>query len=174
LRVSEFFVVEVAACSKSHGVLPSSYARRSDAGAQTRNELSADVTAAGVDGFAAEGLLLHMPGVWEFRFDLRGAGADEIVRERISLRDSRWGVGVGPRKATSTPPFSLQLFFASGTAPPAIRCSNGSLREGAVPGAHVPARSAGARWPVVRIPAVFFARHPIASILDPTQVNAPE
>ena len=87
LRVSEFFVVEVAACSKSHGVLPTQL--RLDAVMPEHKHgmnYRPTVTAAGDGRFRAEGMLLHMPGVWEFRFDLRGAGVDEIVRERISLQ----------------------------------------------------------------------------------------
>ena len=44
------------------------------------------VTAVGDGRFRAEGLLLHMPGLWEIRFELRRAGASEVVSERFTLR----------------------------------------------------------------------------------------
>jgi hypothetical protein len=43
------------------------------------------VAALGDGRFRAEGLLLHMPGLWEFSFDLRGTAGNEVIREQVSL-----------------------------------------------------------------------------------------
>ena len=87
LRVSEFFAVEVATCSKSRAALPTQL--RVDAVMPEHKHgmnYRPTVTATGAGRFRAEGLLLHMPGLWEFSFDLRGPGGNEVVRERVSLR----------------------------------------------------------------------------------------
>jgi len=87
LRVSEFFAVEIVACAKSLGGLPTQL--RVDAVMPEHKHgmnYRPTVTASGEGRFRAEGLLLHMPGLWEFSFDLRGAGGNEVVRERVSLQ----------------------------------------------------------------------------------------
>jgi hypothetical protein len=87
LRLSEFFAVELATCSKSQGALPKQV--RVDAVMpEHKHGMNYRPTVKVIsDGrFRAEGLLLHMPGVWEFRFDVRGTGASEVVSERLLLR----------------------------------------------------------------------------------------
>ena len=87
LHVSEFFAVEVAACSKSRGAAPREV--RVDAVMPEHKHgmnYRPSVAAVGDGRFRAEGLLLHMPGLWEFRFDVRGAAGNEVVSERVSLR----------------------------------------------------------------------------------------
>lgn len=86
LRVSEFFAVDVAVCARSGGA-PKEL--RIDAVMpEHKHGMNYRPTVAPLgDGrFRAEGLLLHMPGMWEFSFDLRGSGANEVVRERVTLR----------------------------------------------------------------------------------------
>jgi hypothetical protein len=86
LRVSEFFTVEVATCSKSRAALPTQL--RVDAVMPEHKHgmnYRPTVTSTGEGRFRAEGLLLHMPGLWEFSFDLRGPGGSEVLRERVSL-----------------------------------------------------------------------------------------
>jgi hypothetical protein len=86
LRISEFFAVDIAACSKSRAPVPAQV--RVDAVMPEHKHgmnYRPTVTAMGDGRFRAEGLLLHMPGLWEIRFDLRSAGASEVVSERFSL-----------------------------------------------------------------------------------------
>jgi hypothetical protein len=86
LRVSEFFAVEVDACARS-GAAPLEL--RIDAVMPEHKHgmnYRPTVAALGNGRFRAEGLLLHMPGMWEFSFDLRGGGGNEVVRERVMLR----------------------------------------------------------------------------------------
>jgi hypothetical protein len=88
LRQGDFFALDIAACLK-------------DAASNTANELRVDavmpehkhgmnyrptVTALGNGRFRAEGLLLHMPGLWEFSFDVRAANKQETLRERVTLQ----------------------------------------------------------------------------------------
>ena len=44
------------------------------------------VTSRGDGRFRAEGLLLHMPGLWELSFDVRAPGKQEALRERLTLQ----------------------------------------------------------------------------------------
>ena len=87
LSVSEFFTIEVVTCSKTEAPLPAEL--RIDAVMPEHKHgmnYRPTVTSLGNGRFRAEGFLLHMPGLWEFSFDLRGAGKSEVVRERIVLR----------------------------------------------------------------------------------------
>jgi hypothetical protein len=87
LQLGEFFALEVATCSKSGAALPTQL--RLDAVMPEHKHgmnYQAMVTSRGKGRFRAEGLLLHMPGLWEFSFELRGSGGDEVLRERTSLR----------------------------------------------------------------------------------------
>ncbi|MCX8005192.1 MAG: hypothetical protein N2688_09585 [Burkholderiaceae bacterium] len=84
IRQGAFFAVEVAACARRGGI-PAEL--RVDAVMpEHRHGMNyrPRVSARGEGRFTAEGLLLHMPGRWEFRFDLRGEAGSE------SLRDSLW------------------------------------------------------------------------------------
>lgn len=83
IHVSEFFALEVALCSREGQ--PRISTLRVDAQMpehQHGMNYRASVRPQGPDRFIAEGLLLHMPGRWEFTFDVN-AGAD-----RESLRTS--------------------------------------------------------------------------------------
>jgi hypothetical protein len=44
------------------------------------------VTRRGDGRFTASGLLLHMPGRWEFSFDLHGDAGAEVLRDSVLLR----------------------------------------------------------------------------------------
>jgi hypothetical protein len=87
LRVSEFFALTVAACANSNTAAPDQL--RVDAVMPEHKHgmnYRPRVTTLGNGRFRAEGLLLHMPGTWEFSFDVRGTAGDEVVRERVSMR----------------------------------------------------------------------------------------
>jgi hypothetical protein len=83
IHVSEFFALEVALCSREGQ--PRVSTLRVDAQMpEHRHGMNyrASVRPQGPDRFIVEGLLLHMPGRWEFTFEVN-AGAD-----RESLRAS--------------------------------------------------------------------------------------
>jgi hypothetical protein len=87
LRVSEFFAIAVAACAKSRAALPAQI--RVDAVMPDHKHgmnYRPTVTRVSDGVFRAEGMLLHMPGVWEISFDVRGEGQSEVLRERFALR----------------------------------------------------------------------------------------
>ena len=86
IHVSEFFALEVALCSRDGQ--PRVATLRVDAQMpEHRHGMNyrASVRPQGPDRFIAEGLLLHMPGSWEFSFDIN-AGADrESLRTRVQV-----------------------------------------------------------------------------------------
>jgi hypothetical protein len=87
LRVSEFFAVAMVACAKSNAAAPDQI--RIDAVMPEHKHgmnYRPSVPALGNGRFRAEGLLLHMPGTWEFSFDVRGAAGNEVLREKVSTR----------------------------------------------------------------------------------------
>ncbi|HXF45459.1 MAG TPA: hypothetical protein VNK91_05005, partial [Burkholderiaceae bacterium] len=86
LKVSEFFALEVAACARAGG-----HPRQLRVDAQMPEHRHGmnyrpSVASRGDGRFTATGLLLHMPGRWEFVFDLRGPAGAETLRERVLLR----------------------------------------------------------------------------------------
>ena len=88
LRVSEFFALEVAVCSNAANSAAPAELRVDAVMPEHKHGMNyrPTVTAIGDGRFRAEGLLLHMPGLWEFSFDVRGRAGNEVVRERVSLR----------------------------------------------------------------------------------------
>jgi len=86
LHVSEFFAFTVAACAKSHAAAPD-HLRIDAVMPEHKHGMNyrPSVTALGNGRFRAEGLLLHMPGMWELSFDVRGTAGDEVVREKVSM-----------------------------------------------------------------------------------------
>jgi len=84
LRLGEFFAVVVSAC----GPEPVSRLRvdaTMPAHQHGMNYLPS-VVAEGAGRFRADGLLLHMPGRWEFAFDVGGAESRETLRATVDLR----------------------------------------------------------------------------------------
>ena len=76
IHVSEFFTLEVAVCSRDGQ--PRVATLRVDAAMPDHGHgmnYRASVRPQGPDRFVVEGLLWHMPGRWELRFDVN-AGAD--------------------------------------------------------------------------------------------------
>jgi hypothetical protein len=86
LKVSEFFTLELAVCANS-GVAPAEL--RVDATMPEHKHgmnYRPAVTTLGNGRFRAEGFMLHMPGMWEFSFDVRAPGRQEQVRDRVTVR----------------------------------------------------------------------------------------
>lgn len=82
LKTGEFFAVEAAVCANGGAV---SELRVDAVMPEHKHGMNyrAVVKAVGAGRFRAEGLLLHMPGVWEFSFDVRGGGKQEVLKQRV-------------------------------------------------------------------------------------------
>lgn len=81
LRVGEHFALELAVC-------PAPAELRVDAWMPAHRHgmnYKPGITALGGGRYRAEGLLFHMPGRWEFLFELRGGGATERFAHAVRV-----------------------------------------------------------------------------------------
>lgn len=81
VAVSRHFALDVVVCPKAGAALPAALAVDAVMPAHGHGmNYVPGVAPAGPGRWRAEGLLLHMPGAWEFRFDLSGpAGRERAV-----------------------------------------------------------------------------------------------
>lgn len=87
IAVSRHFALEIAVCAKTGA--PAVDALAVDARMPEHGHgmnYKAAVKALGNGRYLADGLMLHMPGRWEFAFDLRSGGAAERVLREYTLR----------------------------------------------------------------------------------------
>jgi hypothetical protein len=87
IRVSEFFALDVAVCARDGAALPATL--RLDAQMpEHRHGMNyrPTIERMGEGRFLASGLLFHMPGRWQFSFDVRDAQGRETLRSDLVLR----------------------------------------------------------------------------------------
>jgi cytochrome c peroxidase len=86
ISVAQHFAVNVAVCSKSASVIPESI--KVDAHMPEHRHgmnYAPAVKQLGPGRWRAEGLMFHMPGKWEFVFEIRAAGTTERVAHELRL-----------------------------------------------------------------------------------------
>ena len=86
IRVGRHFGLEVAACGRNG--TPAPEALRLDAHMPAHRHgmnYAPSIRPAGGGRWQAQGLMFHMPGEWEFRFDLRAAGTTDRLTHRYTL-----------------------------------------------------------------------------------------
>ena len=86
IAVGKHFTVELAVCPKGGGQPPDSV--RIDAQMPEHKHgmnYQADVDALPAGRYRAEGLMFHMPGRWEFIFDLRSGGRTDRLTQSLVL-----------------------------------------------------------------------------------------
>jgi hypothetical protein len=81
LRVGEHFALELAVCPAPDALRVDAWMPDHRHGMNYRPAL----TALGGGRYRAEGLLFHMPGRWEFLFELRGGGATERFAHAVRV-----------------------------------------------------------------------------------------
>ncbi len=86
LRLGEFFAVVVSACERQGQRVSSVKVDATMPAHQHGMNYAPTVTSEAGGRFRASGLLLHMPGRWEFAFDLAGDGTRETVRSIVELK----------------------------------------------------------------------------------------
>ncbi len=88
LRTSEFFAVEAAVCAKTPDSFTPADLRVDAVMPEHRHGMNyrPTIKPLGNGAFRADGLMLHMPGLWEFSFDVRGSGARELLKDRVTIR----------------------------------------------------------------------------------------
>lgn len=87
IRISEHFAVDLVLCAKDTGRPPVTV--RVDATMpEHRHGMNyrTSVTPRGAHQYRAEGLLFHMPGRWEFSFDVQSAGSVERISHSVIVR----------------------------------------------------------------------------------------
>src|SRR5688500_3164120 len=83
-QVGEFFSLEIAVCAKSTAVPESIKVDAHMPEHRHGMNYAPEVKAVGPGRWRAEGLMLHMPGKWEFVFEIRAAGkTDRLAREVV-------------------------------------------------------------------------------------------
>lgn len=85
--VGAHFVVEFALCAKDGAVMPENV--RVDAHMPEHHHgmnYKTSVTGSGAGNYRAQGLLFHMPGRWEYIFEVRAGGAAERMTTSVVLR----------------------------------------------------------------------------------------
>jgi len=81
IAVSEYFALDIAACGKNGAAAPALSRLEAHMPAHRHGMNYAPRIRSTAPGrWQADGLLFHMPGLWELRLDLRAAG----VTERLS------------------------------------------------------------------------------------------
>jgi hypothetical protein len=83
--IGQHFVVELALCAKDGAAMPESV--RVDAHMPEHRHgmnYKTKVTASGAGKYRAEGLMFHMPGRWEYIFEVRAGGNTGTAPERIT------------------------------------------------------------------------------------------
>jgi hypothetical protein len=87
IAVSRHFALDIAVCPKAGAVQPRALAVDATMPAHRHGmNYRPTVTATGAGRFRAEGLMLHMPGAWEFAFDVTGGAGTERVRVAYELK----------------------------------------------------------------------------------------
>jgi hypothetical protein len=81
LRVGEHFALELAVCPAPESLRVDAWMPEHRHGMNYRPS----VTPQGGGRYRAEGLMFHMPGRWEFVFELRTAGKTERLAHRVRI-----------------------------------------------------------------------------------------
>ena len=85
--IGQHFVVELALCARDGAAMPESV--RVDAHMPEHRHgmnYKTKVTSSGAGKYRAEGLMFHMPGRWEYIFEVRAAGATERITTSVVLQ----------------------------------------------------------------------------------------
>ena len=88
VSVGKHFTLEVAACAKPGSPPPESL--KLDASMPEHRHgmnYAPTVSSLGPGRWRAEGLMFHMPGRWEFSFELRGGGKSDLLKSSFSLSE---------------------------------------------------------------------------------------
>jgi hypothetical protein len=86
LRLGEFFAVVVSACERAGQRVSSVKVDATMPAHRHGMNYAPTVTSEEGGRFRASGLLLHMPGRWEFTFDIAGDSTRETVRSIVELK----------------------------------------------------------------------------------------
>ena len=86
IMIGQHFAVELALCAKEGAAVPESV--RVDAHMPEHRHgmnYKTTVSSSGTARYRAEGLMFHMPGRWEYIFEVRAGGATERLTSSVVL-----------------------------------------------------------------------------------------
>jgi hypothetical protein len=87
LDVGKYFTVEAIACAKPGAAAPTGLKLDAQMPAHRHGMNSrATVEQTAPGRFLARGLMFHMPGMWQFMFDVQGPGESERATRDVDLR----------------------------------------------------------------------------------------
>lgn len=86
VRLGEFFTVVFSACERRGQRVSGVKVDATMPAHQHGMNYAPTVTSESEGLFRANGLLLHMPGHWEFTFELAGDGTREMLRSAVELK----------------------------------------------------------------------------------------
>jgi hypothetical protein len=86
LRLGEFFALVVSACEQRGERVSRLKVDATMPAHQHGMNYAPTIASEGAGLFRASGLLLHMPGRWEFAFDVTADGSRETLRSAIELK----------------------------------------------------------------------------------------
>ena len=87
IAIGQHFAVELALCANEGAAAPDSV--RVDAYMPEHRHgmnYKATVTSSGAGRYRAEGLMFHMPGRWEYLFEVRAGGATERLASSVVVQ----------------------------------------------------------------------------------------
>ena len=87
IAVGQHFVVELAVCPKAGQPAPDNV--QVDGFMPDHNHgmnYKAVIKSAGTRRYSATGMMFHMPGKWQFIFDIRGSGKTDRVIDTLALQ----------------------------------------------------------------------------------------
>ena len=88
ILIGQHFAVELALCAKDGASAPAAENVRVDAHMPEHRHgmnYKTTITSSGAGRYRAEGLMFHMPGRWEYIFEVRANGATERITTSVVL-----------------------------------------------------------------------------------------
>ena len=88
IAIGQHFAVELALCAKDGTAAPAPENVRVDAHMPEHRHgmnYKTTITSSGAGRYRAEGLMFHMPGRWEYIFEVRANGATERITTSVVL-----------------------------------------------------------------------------------------
>lgn len=85
IAVSKHFALDIVVCPKAGAKVEAMAVDAHMPEHRHGMNYQPSLAALGSGRYRAEGLLFHMPGTWEFRFDLRTAGGRERALRRVEI-----------------------------------------------------------------------------------------
>src|SRR5262249_7985311 len=87
IAVGQHFAMDLVVCPRKGGAIAADDLRTDAHMAERRHGMNCGTVVKAVDGmgYAAEGFMFHMPGRWEFIFEVRAEGRTDRITRTVTL-----------------------------------------------------------------------------------------